>query len=49
MPNDKKLPATIATNSTLPQAQSSGLVARGLLAVQRSLAVADKDDAESLS
>jgi len=48
MPNDKKLPATIAANSTLPQAQSSGLVSRGLLAVQQSLAVADKDDAESL-
>ena len=36
------------TNSTLPQAHSSGLVARGLLAIQRSLAIADKDDAESL-
>lgn len=48
MPNDKTLPATIAANSTLPQAQSSGLVARGLFAVQQSLAVADKDDAESL-
>lgn len=38
----------IAANSTLPQAQSNGLIARGLLAVQQSLAVADKDDAESL-
>ena len=46
MPNDKKLPAPIPT--TLPQAQSSGLVARGLLAVRQSLAVADKNDAEAL-
>ena len=48
MPSDKKLPATIAPNSTLPQALSTGLVARGLLAVQQSLAVPDRDDAESL-
>jgi hypothetical protein len=44
---DKKLPATIPINSTLPLAQSSGLVSRGLLAVRQSLAVADKNDAEA--
>jgi TPR repeat protein len=48
MPNDKKVPATVPTNSTLPQVQSDGLVARGLLAVRQSLAVPDKEDAESL-
>jgi hypothetical protein len=48
MPNDKELPATIAAKSILPQAQSNGPAARGLLALQQALAVADKDYAESL-
>jgi uncharacterized protein len=48
MPNDKKLPATVPTNSTLPQVESDGLVARGLFAVRQSLAVPEKEDAESL-
>ena len=47
MPNDKKLPATVPTKSSLPLAQSSGLVARGL-AVQQSLAAREKEDAKSL-
>ena len=47
MPNDKKLPATVPTNSTLPQVESDGLVARGLFAVRQSLAVPEKEDAES--
>jgi hypothetical protein len=48
MPNDKNLPATVRKNSTLPQAQPSGLVARGLAAIQQSLSVPEKQDAESL-
>ena len=48
MPNDKKVPATVPTNSTLPQVQSDGLVARGLSAVRQSIAVPDEEDAESL-
>ena len=48
MPNEKKVPATVPTNSTLPRVQSDGLVARGLLAVQESLAVPAKEDAEGL-
>lgn len=48
MPDDKKVPATVPTNSTLPQVQSDGLVARGLSAVRQSLAIPEKDDAESL-
>ena len=48
MPKNEQLPATIPTNSTLPQAQSSSLVARGLAAIQQSLSVPEKEDAESL-
>lgn len=47
MPNDKKVPVTVPTNSTLPQVQSDGLVARGLSAIWQSPAVPD-EDAESL-
>lgn len=36
------------TNSTLPQTQRGSLVARGLAAVQQSLAVAEQESAESL-
>jgi TPR repeat protein len=48
MPKNEQLPATVPTNSTLPQAQSSSLVARGLAAIQQSLSVPEKEDAESL-
>jgi len=48
MPKNEQLPATVPTNSTLPQAQSSGLIARGLAAIQQSLSVPEKQDAESL-
>jgi len=48
MPHDKKVPATIPPNSALPQGHSSSLVARGLAAVQQSLAALEKEDAESL-
>jgi TPR repeat protein len=48
MPNDKHLPATVPTDSASLVAQSSGLVARGLLAVQRSIAVIENNDAEEL-
>jgi TPR repeat protein len=48
MPDDEKVPATVPINSTLPQVQSDGLVARGLLAVRQSLADLEKENAESL-
>ena len=49
MPNDKKLPATIPTNSALPREQPSSLVSRGLAAVQQSLAAPKEEDAETFS
>ena len=48
MPNDEQLPAAVQTTSASLQPQSSGLVTRGLLAIQRSLALAEAEDAESL-
>jgi TPR repeat protein len=48
MPNEKNVPATVPTNSTLPEVQSDGLGSRGLLAVRQSLAVPEKEDAEGL-
>lgn len=48
MPNDKNLPATVRKNSALPQAQADSLVARGLTAIQQSLAVGEQQDAETL-
>lgn len=48
MSNDKNLPATVRTNSALPQSQPGSLVARGLAAVQQSLAAAKQENAESL-
>jgi uncharacterized protein len=48
MPSDKGLPYIVPTSSTVPQVRSNGLVARGLLAIQLSLAIVPKNDAESL-
>ena len=48
MPDDENVLATVPTNSALPQAQSDGLVARGLLAVRQSLTDPGKENSESL-